>query len=134
MIDRPSRRAATRPAAARMFRLAESVLARVSVARAISPAAMPAGPAWTSRLNPSRRPGWASAPRAVTARVGSIARSAAGFGGRLRRQSAACADRRLGFQLRVFAVGGRLAEGEEGLPAQPRRVLDPALVRLRVAA
>src|ERR1700679_2541128 len=88
MIERPSRRELTSPAPARTFRLVERVLARLPVARAISPAAMPWGPALTSRRKTSRRPGWASADRAPMADCGSI-RSAAGSGYGLGRTGAA---------------------------------------------
>ncbi len=43
-----------------------------SRASAISPAAMPSGPAWTSNRNTSRRFSWASAARATTAPIFSI--------------------------------------------------------------
>src|SRR5580692_2393956 len=108
MIERPSRRELTRPAPARTFRLVERVLARLPVARAISPAARPAGPARTSRRKTSRRPGWARAERAPTAACGSIG-SAAGRD----------AGRRHGS---VFAIGDGLAEGEERLPAHTGRI------------
>src|SRR5580658_7777126 len=131
MMERPSRRALMSPAPARTFRLAERVLARLPVARAISPAAMPSGPARTSRRKTSRRPGWASAERALTADCGSTG-SADGRDGGLRPTAATgrgLSRREDGRFGAILTVGDGLAEGIEGLPTDTGRVGHPVLVR-----
>src|SRR6185503_8964801 len=72
MMERPSRRAWTRPALARTRSCADMVLAAVSSFLAISPAAMPSGPVFTSRRKIASRPSWARAEREVMAAVISI--------------------------------------------------------------
>src|SRR5580658_6396757 len=126
MMERPSRRELTSPAPANTFKLVERVLARLPVARAMSPAAMPSGPARTSRRNTSRRPGWASAERAPTAEGGSIG-SAAGGGGLGRAAASRLGGGGHGRFGRVLAVGDGLAEGEERFPMDAGRVGHPAL-------
>lgn len=66
-MDRPSRRALIKPALERISSCADIVLAAVSSFLAISPAAIPPGPAFTSCRKTSRRDSWESAESRLTA-------------------------------------------------------------------
>src|ERR1700761_2969955 len=72
MIERPSRRPAMRPAFVSTLSCADRVLLVIPSVRAISPAATPSGPTFTSSRNTARRESWASAERRLTASFDSI--------------------------------------------------------------
>src|SRR5665213_1111289 len=74
MIERPWRWERTRPAPLSTLRLADKVFGFASMARAMSPAAMPSGPAFTKSRKVSRRLARASADRAAAAVSISIVR------------------------------------------------------------
>src|SRR5260221_233291 len=136
MIDRPSRRNRDKPRPLRMLRLADRVLARLPVVRAMLPADMPPGPALISSRKISSRPGWARAERAETASVGSMVREYPNCVTPPRRLAAPTRRRRNGSWLGndfVFPVARRLAEREERLPTHAGRIAHPGLVGLGVA-
>src|SRR5260221_2115852 len=136
MIDRPSRRDRAKPAPLRILRLADRVLARLPVVRAMLPADMPPGPALISRRKISSRPGWARAERAETASVGSMVREYPNCVTPPGRLAAPTRRRRNGSWLCndfVFPVARRLAEREDRLPTHAGRIAHPGLVGLGVA-